>query len=310
MAASTAAAAAAALPALPVVQRLSAAVVRVLGLNPGPFTLQGTNTYIVGTGARRLLVDTGEGVVGYTEQLGRALGMLDSDIEPSSTATSSQQQKPTCSISQVILTHWHNDHVGGVEDVQQINVAAGLPAPSFLKYPLPAKDTRQYNQLKDNDRIAVDGATLRVVHTPGHTDDHVVLFLEEENAVFSGDCILGSGTTVFERLGPYLESLKKIRNLQPSLIYPGHGPVVTNPVAVVEQYLQHRETREREILASMASKQKMTLLDIVKVVYVGIQPGVVRGAAGNVLHHLEKLMSEGKVACNDAPVETRSFWLL
>lgn len=68
----------------------------------------------------------------------------------------------------------------------------------------------------------------RVIHTPGHTTDHIILYLKEENAVFSGDCILGEGSSVFDDLFEYLKSLELIRNLNPSVVYPGHGPVIEN----------------------------------------------------------------------------------
>jgi endoribonuclease LACTB2 len=91
----------------------------------------------------------------------------------------------------------------------------------------------------------------RAIHTPGHTTDHLCYWLEEEQALFAGDTILGQGTTEFEDLFDYINSLQLILNLSPKIIYPGHGPVIENPREAIEHYLAHRQQRNEQILDAL-----------------------------------------------------------
>jgi len=268
---------------IPKVSRLSPHVVRVLGCNPGNMTLQGTNTYLVGTGSSRLLIDSGEG--GKEEWREGLQGVL---------------QEEKCRVQRLLLTHWHHDHVGGVREVLEMNDNAT----EVLKW--PRREAKEPDileglgvvQLKDGLDVGVEGAGLRVLHTPGHTSDHVVLHLEEENAVFTGDCILGEGTAVFESLHHYMKSLEVILALKPSRLYPGHGPVVDDPVPKIEYYIRHRNEREEQVLSQLSSVP-CSSMDIVKQVYKDT-PVQLHGAANiNVNHHLEKLRVEGKVIKED-----------
>lgn len=139
---------------------------------------------------------------------------------------------------------------------------------------------------------------MRVVHTPGHSDDHVVLLLEEENAVLSGDCVLGEGTTVFEDLHDYMRSLQKILDLRPSVIYPGHGNVISQPLEKIRWYMEHRMERERQIMKVLELRRGEPLcsLDIVREVYVDTPERLLLAAEVNVKHHLAKLVKENKVS--------------
>lgn len=260
---------------LPSLCRLSPLVYRVLGCNPSPMTLQGTNTYLVGSGPNRLLIDAGESSVPqYCHNLKEAL------------------TQENCSVQNILVTHWHHDHIGGVPDVLNM---LDRPVPVY-KYPRPQDDFDiELEQIEDGAVLEVPGARCRVLHTPGHTSDHLVLFLEEEQAVFSADCILGEGTAVFESLYDYMRSLEKILELRPRVIYPGHGPVVTNPVEKIQYYIEHRQQREDQILSCVGQEGPVSSLQIVKLVYRDTPEKLHAAANVNVKHHLDKLEREGKV---------------
>ena len=252
---------------IPKVSKLTPRVLRILGCNPSPMTLQGTNTYIVGKGKQRLLIDTGDGQQAeFFLNLKKSINF------------------DKFSLTNIILTHWHHDHIGGIgtctASVGGVMKSAEKGA-KIYKFPrqggeqeIPLPDNHQYTFIEDGQLFEADGVTLKAIHTPGHTTDHIILHLQEENAVFSGDCILGEGTTVFEDLHDYMLSLKKILDINPSVIYPGHGPVINqkterNPKEKIEEYIAHRNQREEQILAALrdVSGKKLTAMDIVKVVY-------------------------------------------
>nr|AEE62229.1 unknown [Dendroctonus ponderosae] len=195
---------------IPAVTRISPRVIRVLGCNPSCMTLQGTNTYIVGTGKRRVLIDAGDAdVPQYINHLKNVLTQEDIDL------------------AHIFLTHWHHDHVGGLNDILE-ELPEFTENCEIWKYPRFEDHNihPELGSLKDGQEFAVEGATLRVLHTPGHATDHVVFSLLEENAMFSGDCVLGEGTAVFEDLFDYMNSLRAILETQPFVIYPGHGNTI------------------------------------------------------------------------------------
>ncbi|KAL4972537.1 beta-lactamase-like protein [Aspergillus desertorum] len=267
---------------LPEVERLSASVVRILGKNPGKFTLQGTNTYLVGQGPRRILIDTGEGKQSWAALLKKVLS------------------DENATVHQALITHWHHDHVGGIPDLLRL-----CPEVTIYKH-LPGEG--QMN-IQDGQVFQVEGATLRAAHTPGHTVDHMMFVFEEEDAIFTGDNVLGHGTAVFEDLEAYLDSLKRMQNRVLGRGYPGHGAVVVNATAKIAEYIRHRQQREDEVFRvlqhgkldvgdherSPERKLRWTPLEIVKIIYRDVPENLHLPAANGVVQVLSKLKSEGKV---------------
>lgn len=315
------AAAVAAEAAMPSIATLSSRVIRIMGLNPSPMTLQGSNTYLVGTGADRLLIDSGEGVPAYGDLLQKAVG------------DESTRLGCPVRISTLLLTHWHEDHIGGVDTVRHL-----FPQVRLFKRQSQYTTTRVDALCAPPPaEITVEGATLQLLHTPGHTDDHVCAFLKEEGALFTGDTILGTGSSVFSSFKDYMHSLQILKDLQPSLLYAGHGPVVEDGTVRIEETLRHRNLREQQVLqvlrettlgsagkeslgaaaASIASavtasndvprRDRMNIRDIVEVIYTTTPP-VLKDAAGtNVFHHLKKLISEGAVVVRHTPADLTAY---
>ncbi|KAH0565644.1 hypothetical protein GP486_000954 [Trichoglossum hirsutum] len=270
------------LPSLPETERLSASVVRILGGNPGKFTLQGTNTYLVGRGPRRLLIDTGGGKPAWIQSL--------------KTVLTSER----AIVDSVILTHWHLDHVGGVNDLLE-----SLPGTSVYK---SGADDNQLD-IQDGQRFSVEGATLRALYSPGHTKDHVTLVFEEEDAMFTGDNVLGHGTAVFEDLASYLSSLEKMRHQFSGRAYPGHGQVIEDGAAKILEYIEHRAERESQVIQVLVSARGSpdmvqsdgngdsvgwTSMEIVKVIYKDVREDLHSAAERGVLQVLKKLQEEDK----------------
>ncbi len=279
---------------LPEVEVWSERVVLALGMNPGLFTGPGTNTYLIGTGSRRILLDTGQGRPEYPHVLERALGHAGCQ-----------------GIQEVVLTHAHPDHIGGIRDVLErwgpLRVS---------KLPWPEEDRRwpvPIEPLREGDRLRTEGATLRAVHAPGHAPDHLCFVLEEERAIFSGDNVLGVGTTVIPDdhgdLRDYLRSLERLRDERPRRIYPAHGPLIPDGEARLTEYLEHRGERERQILTALRAGPAR-VPEIVARVYVDV-PKVLHGAAAHsVTAHLRKLEHEGRVERRTDEPGLEALWSL
>nr|UIK22912.1 putative metallo-beta-lactamase domain protein [Trichoderma rhododendri] len=214
------------LPKLLDVEQLSPRVLRILGQNAGKFTLQGTNTYIVGTGKHRLIIDTAQGYRAWAD-------LVETTLEEHSIG-----------LSHVFLTHWHGDHTKGVPDL--IRMYPHLADAIYKNSPEPTQ-----NPINDGQVFKVEGATVRAVHAPGHSHDHMCFILEEENAMFTGDNVLGHGTSAVELLGEYMDSLRKMQSHECAIGYPAHGTVIPNLPAKIAGELAQKTRREKQCLVAL-----------------------------------------------------------
>ncbi|KAF1817668.1 Metallo-hydrolase/oxidoreductase [Eremomyces bilateralis CBS 781.70] len=275
----------AAWPHIPEVERLSARVIRILGGNPGKFTLQGTNTYLIGQGPRRILIDSAQGIPSWIHALKNVLASENATIE------------------RAIITHWHPDHVGGIPDLLALS-----PTTLIHKY----DPNEGQEDIRDGQKFSVQGATLRAFHCPGHTTDHMALVLEEEDAMFTGDNVLGNGTSVFEDLAVYMGSLDRMATQFKGRGYPAHGTLIDNGPQRIAEYIAHRQERENQILGLLASDKTAvgmepghgwTSKELVQVIYRDLVEHMHQAAERGVLQVLEKLQSEGRVAHEESTNE-------
>jgi glyoxylase-like metal-dependent hydrolase (beta-lactamase superfamily II) len=240
-----------------------AEILRIVAPNPGPMTLEGTNTYLYGSGPCTA-IDPGP------------------DVESHLDAVRAAAEKRG-GIGLVLLTHSHGDHAAGAE---RLAIAAGMEAtrPSGVPPVVLSADGEEHGG-------------LRAVATPGHAADHVC-FLTADGVCFSGDLVLGLGSTFVPpdggSLAAYMDSLARMQAEPIELICPGHGPWIEDPAAKLAEYVEHREMRERRLIAALERGERSREALLAEV--WDDVPAEVRPAATMVMQaHLDKLESEGRL---------------
>ena len=238
----------------------------ILAPNPGPFTLDGTRTYLIGDEA---VIDPGPEIASHIEAIVEAAPALRT----------------------ILVTHRHLDHAPAAISVKR-RTGGQIWAPAGV---LPEHEIDHF--LSDGEIIRVGSLTLEVIATPGHTSEHVC-FLTAERDLFSGDTILGSGTTtVFPPDGDmsdYMLSLERLRAVGPRRILPGHGPIHQDGPALIEHYIAHRLQREAQIVAALVNPSTVPMLR--ERIYRDLQPALEQAAEIQLTAHLAKLVREGKAA--------------
>ena len=271
--------------------QVSPLIRRVIARNPGPFTYTGTGVYIVGSGTVAV-IDPGPEL---PEHLGALLAALEGET-----------------VSHILVTHHHLDHSPLARPLAQATGAViyGLPAPADHGEAHAGLEEgadgrfRPDVELTDGQILSGPGWTLEAITTPGHTSNHVCFALKEENALFSGDHIMGWSTTVITPpdgdMGDYFASLEKVRDRRFQTLWPTHGAPVREVGDFVDAYIAHRRAREVQILEALAHGHTR-IKAIVPILYAAVDPRLHPAAAHSVLAHMLQLVREGRVTCEGQP---------
>jgi glyoxylase-like metal-dependent hydrolase (beta-lactamase superfamily II) len=260
---------------LPASERLDELTSRILAPNPSPMTLDGTNTYVLASPGHgeAVVVDPGPPDATHLDAVCEVLRERD------------------LGVAVVLVTHHHVDHAEAAADWARRFGARLVAAAPEVAGPHGVVAA-------DGDRVAVAGLSLEVVATPGHTADHLA-FRCPTGAVLTGDHVLGRGTSVVAHpdgdLLAYLASLRRLHDLGPDALYPGHGPAMTqDPGAVLDYYHEHRGFRRQQILAALG-EGPATPADLVARIYADVDRRLWPAAEASTRAALAALDGEGLV---------------
>jgi len=198
-------------------------------------------------------------------------------------------------LRRLVLTHWHPDHQIGADKIKEkTGCRLGVHASEADKVAPASVDFT----LRHGDRIPFDGKELEVIHTPGHSSGHCCFLLRPEGVLFTGDHILGMGTSIIVPpdgdMTLYMDSLAELLSYPVRIICPGHGPVVWSGREKILEYIEHRKERERAILEGVRSGIRRTE-DLVAKIYTDVPVSFHGMAFFSVEAHLAKLIREGKI---------------
>ena len=238
------------------------AIRRVVAPNPGPYTGPGTNTWIVDAGPVVAVIDPGPDDDAHLAAINRRLA--------------------GATVGVVLVTHSHPDHLPLAERLAGAHHAA----------------VRRYPELGDNDVVRVGTLNLTALHTPGHSADHLSFWLAGDRAVFTGDLILGRGSSMVTYpegdVAAYLRSLDTLAALRPRILFPGHWDPVEDAMGKIAEYRAHRLEREAQVLAEVR-RGKGTAAELTRRVYGDLDDRLMAAAEMTMRAHLHKLVDDGLV---------------
>lgn len=290
--------------------QVSPLIQRVIADNPGPFTFTGTGTYIVGRdmpGASVAVIDPGPEDEAHLHALLRAVKGR--------------------TVSHILVTHTHRDHAplsrALAEAVGGAPILAAAPhgptvhaSDQMDQASMDEDDDADFKAdviLNDGDRVEGDGWTIEAMTTPGHASNHMAFILREENALFSGDHVMGWSTTVVAPpdgdMMAYMASLDRVLARGFSTIWPTHGPAITQVAPFLKAYRHHRLEREAQIMARLAAGDD-TIAQMVPSLYAAVDQRLWPAASLSVLAHLIALVDRGVVAAAPQPVLEARYRIL
>jgi glyoxylase-like metal-dependent hydrolase (beta-lactamase superfamily II) len=202
----------------------------------------------------------------------------------------------------LVITHRHHDHSGGAGPLREATGAPIVAHSVELEYLEQDEEERKAVKVdiavEGGEVLDLGGLNLHYIHAPGHTLGSIVIFVPERGALFTGDNVLGMGSTVVMpdqgNMKMYLHSLRKMIDLEPRVIYPGHGPTVPNAVAKLERLIQHREEREQQIVETL-HENTHTLDSLRNALYPELHEHLHSMARSQLKSHLIKLANEHRV---------------
>jgi glyoxylase-like metal-dependent hydrolase (beta-lactamase superfamily II) len=275
---------------------------RVLANNPSPFTFKGTLSYIIGRG-QVAIVDPGP--------------LDEAHIKALLDAVRGE------TVTHIFVTHTHRDHSPAVPAIKAATGALVLAeGPHRAARPLNVgeaprldasndTDFRPDRALADGEVVTGKGFTIEAVTTPGHTANHMAFAFKEANLLFSGDHVMAWSTPVVAppdgAMSDYMASLQKLARRSEAIYLPGHGGVVREAPSFVQHYIRHRQGRDASILHRLA-KGEADIPTIVRAIYIGLDPRLLKAAGLSVLAHLEDLVTRGVVKTDGQPsIEGRYY---
>ena len=232
--------------------------------NPSPYTGPGTNTWILEGDPVAVVIDPGPDDDAHLAAIEQALG--------------------GAALGLILVTHSHSDH---------------LPLAASLGERHQARVLR-HPELTDGDLVQVGKVRLKALFTPGHASDHFCFVQEEDRAVFTGDLVLGRGSTMITYpdgdMAAYFNSIERLIELRPAILFPGHWDPVEDPPAKLEEYRAHRLDRERQVVLAL-EQGPADAAELTKRVYAAevSGPELLRAAEMTLKAHLGKLVAEGRV---------------